>query len=85
MMADGTRTMAQLNSFVAGPDTHRQLRTAFGQFGTGVTVITAQTPDGPIGMTANSFSSVSLDPALVLWCPAKASSRYAHFIAAYKT
>lgn len=82
MMADGTRQMAKLNSFVPGPDTQLQLRAAFGQFGTGVTVVTAQTADGPIGMTANSFSSVSLDPALVLWCPAKSSSRYPHFAAA---
>ena len=82
MMADGIRQMAQLNSFVPGADTQRQLRAAFGQFGTGVTVVTAQTADGPIGMTANSFSSVSLDPALVLWCPAKSSSRYPHFAAA---
>ncbi|MCV3273996.1 flavin reductase family protein [Roseobacter sinensis] len=81
-MADGTRQMAALDGFAAGPDTQRQLRSAFGRFATGVTVVTAQTPDGPIGMTANSFSSVSLDPPLVLWCPAKSSTRYAHFIAA---
>lgn len=80
MMADGTRQMAGLHSFTPGPDTERQLRSAFGQFATGVTVVTARTSTGPIGMTANSFSSVSLDPALVLWCPAKSSSRYAHFI-----
>lgn len=82
MMADGARQMAGLNSFTPGPDTQRQLRSAFGQFATGVTVVTAQTSTGPIGMTANSFSSVSLEPALVLWCPAKSSSRYAHFVAA---
>ncbi len=82
MMADGTRTLARLNSFMPGPDTQRQFRTALGQFGTGVTVVTAQTPTGPIGMTANSFSSVSMEPPLVLWCPAKSSSRYPHFIAA---
>lgn len=45
-----------------------QLRNAFGRFATGVCVITAH-PEGqePLGMTVNSFSSVSLDPPLLLW------------------
>lgn len=60
----------------------RAFRDALGQFGTGVTVITCATPTGPIGITANSFASVSLDPALVLWSPAKRSSRYPFFAAA---
>ncbi|MEP2642794.1 flavin reductase family protein [Roseobacter sp.] len=81
-MADGSHQMPQLHSFTPGTDTQRQFRDAMGRFATGVTVITAQTPTGPIGMTANSFSSVSMDPPLVLWCPAKSSSRYAHFVAA---
>jgi flavin reductase (DIM6/NTAB) family NADH-FMN oxidoreductase RutF len=47
----------------------RELRHALGQFATGVTVITARGEDGrPIGVTANSFTSLSLDPPLVLWC-----------------
>src|SRR5690606_13767994 len=45
----------------------RALRQAFGRFATGVTVVTTGTPQGPIAITANSFSSVSLDPPLVLW------------------
>lgn len=46
----------------------RQLRSALGTFTTGVTVVTALDSDGTArGMTANSFSSVSLDPPLVLW------------------
>ncbi|MEM8800719.1 MAG: flavin reductase family protein [Pseudomonadota bacterium] len=45
----------------------RAFRDALGQFATGVCVITALGPDGPIGLTANSFSSVSLEPPLVLW------------------
>lgn len=50
----------------------RELRKAFGQFTTGVTVITTRAPDGRrVGMTANSFSSVSLDPPLVLWSLAR--------------
>ena len=47
----------------------KTLRKALGQFATGVTVITAIDPQTgkPIGRTANSFSSVSLDPPLILW------------------
>lgn len=58
------------------------LRRAFGRYGTGVTVITAQGPQGPLGMTANSFASVSLDPPLVLWSPAISSKRHDSFVAA---
>jgi 3-hydroxy-9,10-secoandrosta-1,3,5(10)-triene-9,17-dione monooxygenase reductase component len=47
-------------------------RTALGTFTTGVTIITTQAQDGsPIGITANSFNSVSLNPPLVLWSLAK--------------
>ena len=60
----------------------RLLREALGRFATGVTVVTTQGPDGPLGMTANSFSSVSLEPPLVMWCPARASSRHAIFAGA---
>ncbi|MGJ8616507.1 MAG: flavin reductase family protein [Sulfitobacter sp.] len=59
-----------------------QLRSAFGRFGTGVTVVTTQTGAGPLGMTANSFSSISLDPALVLWSPAITSKRHDAFATA---
>jgi flavin reductase (DIM6/NTAB) family NADH-FMN oxidoreductase RutF len=46
----------------------RHLRHALGRFATGVTVITTRTLGGkPEGLTANSFSAVSLDPPLVLW------------------
>jgi flavin-dependent trigonelline monooxygenase, reductase component len=45
------------------------LRGAFGSFPTGVTIVTTRDSDGrPRGMTANSFTSVSLDPALLLVC-----------------
>lgn len=60
----------------------RAFRDALGRFATGVTVVTCATNDGPLGITANSFASVSLDPPLVLWAPAKASSRYPFFAAA---
>lgn len=46
----------------------RMLRQALGRFATGVTVVTTRTPEGKReGMTANSFSAVSLDPPLILW------------------
>lgn len=51
----------------------RAFRTVLGRFATGVTVVTAMTPDGPVGMTCQSFASVSLDPPLVLFCPARTS------------
>ena len=55
--------------------TPRELRDAFGLFATGVTVVTAIRPDGvPVGVTVNSFASVSLEPPLLLWCLARASS-----------
>lgn len=45
-----------------------EFRAALGMFATGVTIVTARAPDGaPVGLTANSFNSVSLTPPLVLW------------------
>lgn len=62
---------------------HRSLRGAFGQFVTGVTVVTARSRTGqPIGLTANSFASVSLDPPLVSWCIDRASTRFEELFAA---
>lgn len=50
----------------------RDFRATLGQFATGVTVVTTRTPKGSkAGMTANSFTSVSMDPPMVLWCPSK--------------
>lgn len=55
----------------------KELRNAFGKFMTGVTVVTTVDSSGsPIGFTANSFSSVSLDPPLLLVCPAKSLSSF---------
>ena len=55
----------------------RALRSAFGTFMTGVTVVTAQGKDGePRGFTANSFTSVSLDPPLILVCLANSSQNH---------
>jgi flavin reductase (DIM6/NTAB) family NADH-FMN oxidoreductase RutF/AraC-like DNA-binding protein len=58
----------------------RDFRNALGQFATGVTVVTTRTPDGRrVGMTANSFSSLSLDPPLVLWSVAHDAPSVADF------
>ncbi|HYB11578.1 MAG TPA: flavin reductase [Alphaproteobacteria bacterium] len=63
------------------PFDRRAFRNALGRFPTGVTVVTTLTPDGiPIGLTANSFSSVSLDPPLVLWSLAKSASALPIFL-----
>ncbi|MBL4567202.1 MAG: flavin reductase family protein, partial [Porticoccus sp.] len=52
----------------------RDLRNALGNFATGITVITALDENNePKGMTANSFSSVSLEPPLVSWCVGRES------------
>jgi flavin reductase (DIM6/NTAB) family NADH-FMN oxidoreductase RutF len=57
-------------------------RAALGQFATGVTIITTLSSAGePIGFTANSFNSVSLDPPLVLWSLGLAASSLAPFSA----
>ncbi|WP_169801500.1 flavin reductase [Hydrogenophaga palleronii] len=51
-----------------------EFRRALGTFPTGVAIITTRGPDGkPVGLTCNSFSSVSLDPPLVLWSLRNAS------------
>lgn len=53
----------------------RTLRDALGCFATGVTVVTCVDVEGqPIGLTANSFTSLSLDPPLLLVCVAKAAA-----------
>jgi 3-hydroxy-9,10-secoandrosta-1,3,5(10)-triene-9,17-dione monooxygenase reductase component len=51
----------------------RSFRDALGRFPTGVTVVTATGPDGPAGLTTNAFTSLSLDPPLILVCFDRAS------------
>ncbi len=51
-------------------------RQVLGHFATGVTVITAMHDGQPVGMAANSFTSVSLDPPLVAFCAAHASTTW---------
>ncbi len=53
-----------------------ELRSAFRRLATGVCIVTAPGPDGPAGMTCSSVVSVSLEPPLVLFCPAKSSSTW---------
>jgi flavin reductase (DIM6/NTAB) family NADH-FMN oxidoreductase RutF len=53
-----------------------RFREVLGHLPTGVTVVTAFGPDGPIGMAANSVTSVSLDPPMILLCPAKSSTTW---------
>src|SRR5277367_6342627 len=60
----------------------RAFRDALGRFPTGVAVVTATGPDSHVGITVNSFTSVSLDPPLVLWCIDRRSRRYPAFASA---
>ena len=54
--------------------TDREFRDALSTFATGVTIITTKSDDGePIGMTASSFNSVSVEPPLILWSVSKTS------------
>jgi 4-hydroxyphenylacetate 3-hydroxylase, reductase component len=63
------------------PMDSRAFREALGGFPTGVAVVTAGRADQnePIGITVNSFTSVSLDPPLVLWCMDRRSYRHEIF------
>ncbi len=59
----------------------KQFRNALGSFATGVTIVTTRdTEGGDIGLTANSFNSVSLDPPMVLWSLAKTSAALPAFL-----
>ncbi|HTK80465.1 MAG TPA: flavin reductase family protein [Rhizomicrobium sp.] len=57
----------------------RALRDALGCFPTGVAVVTTAAPPVAMGITVNSFTSVSLDPPLVLWCLNRRSDRFETF------
>jgi len=61
-------------------DKTKALRATLGQFATGVAIVTALDQEQqPVGMTINSFSSVSLTPALVSWCIDERAASYATF------
>ena len=73
--------MNSVRKEVLAPDP-AALRTVLGHFATGVAIITALDGDEPVGMACNSFTSVSLDPQLVLFCAAKSSTTWPRIQAA---
>jgi flavin reductase (DIM6/NTAB) family NADH-FMN oxidoreductase RutF len=78
--ADAEAYLAKSRRARAEQFDRRDFRRALGQFATGVTIVSARARDGGrVGLTVNSFSSVSLDPPLVIWSLAKNSSSYAEF------
>jgi len=65
------------------PDDARRFRSALGAFATGVTIVTTRDAAGSdVGLTANSFNSVSLEPPMVLWSLAKTAGSLPAFLAA---
>ena len=79
-MADGG--MMQEVEFIPDAAHARAFRDALGRYATGITLVTIASSEGPMGFLANSFASVSMDPPLVLWSPAKSSSRFHHYATA---
>jgi flavin reductase (DIM6/NTAB) family NADH-FMN oxidoreductase RutF len=78
--AEADKFIQQEAKAVAERFDRRDLRRALGQFATGVTVVTAGASDGrKIGVTVNSFSSVSLNPPLILWSLARQAPSFADF------
>ncbi|MFN3615032.1 MAG: flavin reductase family protein, partial [Rubrimonas sp.] len=75
--------MAEAAQFERPADTpfdRHALRRALGAFATGVTIVTGRDANrAPVGFTANSFTSVSLDPPLVLACIGAGAASYAAF------
>jgi 3-hydroxy-9,10-secoandrosta-1,3,5(10)-triene-9,17-dione monooxygenase reductase component len=63
----------QLHVLSPDPATYR---TVLGHFATGITIVTAFDGEEPVGMACNSFTSVSLEPPLVLFCAAKSSTTW---------
>jgi 3-hydroxy-9,10-secoandrosta-1,3,5(10)-triene-9,17-dione monooxygenase reductase component len=73
-----------MSRHVQSPEPSAQaLRTALGRFATGVTIISCRAADGsPVGLTANSFNALSLQPPLILWSLRDASPTLQAFLAA---
>jgi flavin reductase (DIM6/NTAB) family NADH-FMN oxidoreductase RutF len=67
--------MAQSHLPGVEPD---DFKAALSRWASGITVVTAQGPDGPVGLTASAFSSLSLHPPLVLVCIGRASYHHEH-------
>jgi flavin reductase (DIM6/NTAB) family NADH-FMN oxidoreductase RutF len=69
--------------YVTDRDPYRPLKNAFGRFATGVAVAACANPRGEFtAITVNSFTSVSLEPPLVLWCIEKKATSFLDFAAA---
>jgi len=66
------------------PPDESSFRTVLGHFATGVTIVTAMDGETPVGVSANAFSSVSLDPPLVLFCASHQSTTWPKIEAAGK-
>jgi 3-hydroxy-9,10-secoandrosta-1,3,5(10)-triene-9,17-dione monooxygenase reductase component len=72
-----------MNAADRPPVAPHALRTALGRFATGVTIVSCRTADGGfVGLTANSFNALSLEPPLVLWSLRRSSPNLAAFRAA---
>ena len=76
----GTQNVSRVLEQGDPADDARAFRRALGQFATGVTVIATSAGEQVVGLAANSFSAVSLDPPLVLWSIRKESKRAPAFI-----
>lgn len=59
-----------------------RFRTVLSSYPTGVVIVCADSPAGPVGMTCNSFTAVSLEPPLIAICPAQTSTTWPHIRAA---
>jgi flavin reductase (DIM6/NTAB) family NADH-FMN oxidoreductase RutF len=75
-----------MTTLTTAPDIHfdpqaddAAFRAAIGSFASGVTIVTTDRGEGPMGIVASGFTAVSFDPALVMWCPSKTSHRFEHF------
>jgi 3-hydroxy-9,10-secoandrosta-1,3,5(10)-triene-9,17-dione monooxygenase reductase component len=66
------------------PSDPANFRTVLGHFATGIALVTAMNGEEPVGMACNSFTSVSLEPQLVLFCAAKSSTTWPSIEAAGK-
>jgi flavin reductase (DIM6/NTAB) family NADH-FMN oxidoreductase RutF len=79
---DESSYIVQMDQVINPDHQVHPLRECLGQFATGVTIVTTRGADGePVGLTANSFNSVSLNPPLVLWSLAKRATSLALFAA----
>jgi flavin reductase (DIM6/NTAB) family NADH-FMN oxidoreductase RutF len=79
--AEADKFVQQEAKSVAERFDRRDYRRALGQFATGVSVVTARTSDGRrVGVTVNSFSSVSLNPPLILWSLSRQTPSFTDFM-----